>query len=317
MDLTYREVEVRDFDACGVLLQDREHYSGEALAALPEIWGQWLGSGALNAAVMELREGSAEPEIIQFGMSVFVTNQFLVEARTAGTPHLGVRLISRVLAGRSPVLDLAAIRAANSGDGLNLFVSHSGFLRRDWTPEQSLLIAGRAPESFFWLHQGYNFREMLLEYYDVMLVQLCLAAGFRLREGSGDSSPQIVGITREEAATNPGTYVSKLFHSPAPRFFFSYGEQKVLLQALLGRNDEEIAALLDVALSTVKKRWVAIYDCVNDQLPEMLPEMPPEAIPPSRLSLQKRGQEKRRHLLAYLRQHPEELRPSVPRNGLK
>ena len=39
-----------------------------------------------------------------------------------------------------------------------------------------------------------------------------------------------------------------------------------------GRSDDEIAALLDVALSTVKKRWASIYDRVSGQFPEMLPD---------------------------------------------
>ena len=73
----------------------------------------------------------------------------------------------------------------------------------------------------------------------------------------------------------------------------------------MDRSDEEIAALLDVTLSTVKKRWASIYDCVAEQQPEALPEAGGGAIP----APQTRGQEKRRHLLSYLRQHPEELRP--------
>jgi len=325
MDLTYREAEVRDFDACRVLMQDQQYYSQDAWAALPTLWRQWLVSGALNAAVMEYRAGSSGPRIIQFGMSVFVTDQFLADVRTDGTPHLGSRLVDQVLAGRSPVLGLPAIRAPNSGDGLNLLVIHFGFSGREWTPEQHLLITSRLPESFFWLHQGYNLREILIEFYSEPLVQFCRAAGFLLRSDyqdfylkqglplpSDEQHPRLLGLTREEAAANPGVNIAKLFPYHVPRFFFSYGEQKVLLQALLGRNDEEIAASLDVALSTVKKRWAAIYDCVAGQLPEMLPE----AALPSGL-LQKRGHEKRRQFLTYLRQHPEELRPALPRSGVK
>lgn len=311
MDLRFREMEPRDFNVCLSLLQGRDHYSPEALAALPEIWRQWLIGGAVSASVMELRNGSAAPKIVQFGMSVFVTNQFMTEARTGGAPHLGVDLIRRVRAERSPVLNLDAIRAANSGAGLNLIVCHFGVSAEELTPDQELLLVNRMPESFFLLHEGYNFQEILQEYYDVRFVQFCLAAGFLRRKGLADSSPQVVGITREEATANPGAYVARLFPYSVPRFFFNYGEQKVLLQALVGRNDEDIAVTLDVALSTVKKRWTAMYERVSGQLPEMLPVVGS----PAGLPLQKRGQEKRRHLLAYLRQHPEELRPSLTPNG--
>lgn len=308
IDLMYREAEPKDFDACLALLHGRSYYSEDALAALPKIWGQWLGSGVMSASVMELRLGSALPQIVQFGMNVFVTDQFMAEARTGTMPYVGVDLIARVMAGQSPVLDLAAIRAANSGAGLNLLMCHFGASNQELTPDQELLLVNRMPESFFWLHEGYNLREMLQEYYDMRIVQYCLDAGFLRRRRSADASPQVVGITREEAAANPGTYVARLFPYSVPRFFFNYGEQKVLLQAIQGRNDEEIADLLGVALSTVKKRWTAIYECVSGHLPEMLPET---TLPPD-LSGQKRGQEKRRRLLVYLRQHPEELRPVLP-----
>lgn len=188
-----------------------------------------------------------------------------------------------------------------------------------------MLIASRMPESFFWLHHGYNLQEILIEFYSAPLVQFCLAAGFLLRSDYQDyyrkqgltlppdeQHPRLLGLTREEAAANAGVNIARLFPYHVPRFFLSYGEQRVLLQALLGRNDEEIAASLDVALSTVKKRWAAVYDCVAEQLPEMLPETALSSSP-----LQKRGHEKRRQLLAYLRQHPEELRPSMPRSGAK
>jgi hypothetical protein len=54
----------------------------------------------------------------------------------------------------------------------------------------------------------------------------------------------------------------------------------------------------------VKKRWHAIYDRVADVDSELLP--PPVA---DGVYSSSRGAERRRHLLNYLRQHPEELRP--------
>ncbi len=318
MYLTYRELEERDFEACFALMQDREHYSAEALAALPGIWRRWRDENSIISAVMELHEGAALPRVIQFGMSVFVTDQFLADARTAPNLHLGHQLVCRVIEGRSPILDLAAIRAGNSGDGLNLLVNHFGFPWSAWSPEQLALIVSRGPESFFWLLSGYNLREIVIEYYDLRSVQYSLAGGFLLRSDCrgvnsdastllalGDQSPYLVGITAEEALANPGSAIARLFPHHRPRCFFSPGEQKVLLQALLDHSDEEIAALLDVTLSTVKKRWANIYDCVAEQQPDLLPEAERSA----GLARHTRGQEKRRYLLSYLRQHPEELRP--------
>ncbi len=61
--------------------------------------------------------------------------------------------------------------------------------------------------------------------------------------------------------------------------------------------------MLFLSLITVKKRWEHIYRRVASVDSELLPEEPS---PPSS---GRRGPEKRRHLLAYLRSHPEELQP--------
>jgi hypothetical protein len=50
--------------------------------------------------------------------------------------------------------------------------------------------------------------------------------------------------------------------------------------------------------------WVSIYQRVEDCLPELIGDPLRSDLPASG-----RGREKRRRLLAYLREHPEELRP--------
>lgn len=318
MHLTYREMEERDFEACFTLMQDRQQYSAEELAALPEIWRRWRVEEAINAAVMEWHEGDASPHVIFFGMSTFVEDQFLADTQIFPSPNLGCTLVRRAIEGRSPVLNLAAIRAGNSGAGLNLVINHFGFSWETWPPEQLGLILSRGTESFFWLLSGYNLREIFAEYYDRRTVQFALAGGFLLRSDCRGMNPEAstllsaearspygVGITAEEAVASPGSAIARLFPYHQPRYFFNRGEQKVLLHALLDHNDEEIAALLNVALSTVKKRWASIYDSVAEQRPEILPE----TVSAASLSWPTRGHEKRRHLLSYLRLHPEELRP--------
>src|SRR3989442_2998190 len=75
----------------------------------------------------------------------------------------------------------------------------------------------------------------------------------------------------------------------------------ILSREILTRN---CPALLKVALITVKKRWEAIYECVAIVEPRFfLPTVVREG---------RRGAEKRRRVFAFLRQHPEELRPGLP-----
>jgi hypothetical protein len=57
----------------------------------------------------------------------------------------------------------------------------------------------------------------------------------------------------------------------------------------------------------VKARWRTIYDRVGEVASDLLPVAADDG------ASGRRGPEKRRRLLEYLRQHPEELRPSLPR----
>ena len=81
---------------------------------------------------------------------------------------------------------------------------------------------------------------------------------------------------------------------------FRAREQQLLQRALLGETDTEIADVLGLAPDTVKARWRTIYERVSEHAPELLPQEAGDL---------KRGAEKRRRLLHYLRHHPEELRP--------
>jgi hypothetical protein len=75
----------------------------------------------------------------------------------------------------------------------------------------------------------------------------------------------------------------------------------MLDEAAHGGTDEELADQLGISLSAVKKAWGSIYHRAADCVPEL------------RFNVAEggsRGKEKKQRLLAYLREHPEELRPT-------
>ena len=116
--------------------------------------------------------------------------------------------------------------------------------------------------------------------------------------------PHLVGVTREIERGRPGTWVGALFDYHPPQLGFSPSEQRLLLSALSDRTDEELSEELGTSLSTVKNTWRSIYNRAASRLPNLFPDHPR-----ADLRLSQRGKEKRRFLLAYLREHPEELRP--------
>jgi hypothetical protein len=104
----------------------------------------------------------------------------------------------------------------------------------------------------------------------------------------------------EPAAVNP---LSMLFSAPAPRIYFSAAQRRVLERALLNESDVHIAGALDISQDAVKPTWRHIYSRIGQRAPYVFPAG--DSSPSG-----SRGQEKRRHVLDYLRAHLEELRPA-------
>jgi len=186
-----------------------------------------------------------------------------------------------------------------------------------------LAILEKQGEALHLALRGYHIKEFLAEPIGREMSKWMLDAGARIRHGYPNCSrriafpkpelsrrPLLVGLTRQEALTHSGGNIASLFIYTAPRFHFSRSERALLERALVGETCEQLAASLCVSTWTVKKRWHAIYDRVTDVDNELLP--PPVAYAAQAGS---RGAERRRHLLNYLRQHLEELRPyeSLPR----
>ncbi|MES1227329.1 MAG: hypothetical protein ABUL72_01580, partial [Armatimonadota bacterium] len=113
-----------------------------------------------------------------------------------------------------------------------------------------------------------------------------------------DEQPSLVGTTREQALASENLWLFRMFSYHPPRLFFTEPQRQILLLAREGYTDNEIAAKIDVNPDAVKKRWVAIYERVESVFPDLLPNSPASG----------RGSEKRRILIARLKERPEELR---------
>jgi hypothetical protein len=98
-----------------------------------------------------------------------------------------------------------------------------------------------------------------------------------------------------------------LFDYQQPRFGFSL-RQRLLGAALASDSgtDQELARSLGVSLPGVNKKWLSIYDRVAQREPALIPGYGEASGGPSQ-----RGKGKRRRLLAYIREHCEELRPNA------
>jgi DNA-binding CsgD family transcriptional regulator len=305
-----------------LLARFRLAYADDEWSALPEVWQALSARGQMLLCVVENRAQTAIAQIVSFSITVFATDEFCSEARLVLGPFLGAQIVRRCCGQNVPILDRKQIAHANAGSGLNVVLCFAARKDDGLSDEQILAVREKQTEAFFLCHRGYRLKEFLADAIGEAALERKLDSGARLRREyscyfrsqgiqSPDASlrPRLVGLTKEEARANPGSLLSSLFVHTPPKFRFSDSEQLLLQHAMMGETTEELAASLFVSLSTVKKRWRAIYERVADIDSQLLGN--PAADGPNRKS---RGAEHRRHLLYYLRQHPEELRPFSPRN---
>jgi DNA-binding CsgD family transcriptional regulator len=132
--------------------------------------------------------------------------------------------------------------------------------------------------------------------------------GFRPRTARGLTGvPELYGLSREEAGRLlPGSPVRDAFQFTPPRFRFTAAERRMLRLAVTQLTDEQVGEELGISLHGLKKLWRSVHERALDAMPHLFDDS-------SSAEAGTRGPEKRRTLLQYLRQHPEELRPyTVP-----
>ena len=284
------------------------------------MWRTLLSNGAMQLFLVENRAGLGGSRILSFGATVFVNDEFILEARSTLSPYLGVELAGRYLSQQLPVLNREQVARANAADGLNVVMCFEGWAQDGFSPEQFLAIRAKQNAAFHLALRGYRIKEFLTDPIGREKSRWMLDAGARIRRNYSNyfrtnrlpkpehsQRPCLLGLTKEEALAHPGSSIADLFIYSPPRFRFNRSQRVLLQHALMGETCEQAAASLSVSRWTVKKLWHAIYDRVADVDSELLPS--PIAYGAHASS---RGAERRRQLLNYLRQHLEELRPYEP-----
>ena len=272
---------------------------------------QLLASDAMMGVLIDTFPSIGMRALVAVGGGAFVSRAFIETERANPRPGLMDRVLRSVLEGRSVALTRGEIAAANAGEGLNIAV-----ILRHWRPGLSGALQREVRrhlmEKFLQDIRGFRMREVLAEARDEAELALGLAGGFRLRnqapgapalDSERPSGPFVIGITREEGFESEGSVLSLLFHYSPPRLGFTPSQQRMLTEAIQHRTDAEIARVLGVSLSAVKKSWAGIFEKGSAILDE---DQGTAANPTVRAT---RGVQKRHILLTYLREHPEELRP--------
>jgi hypothetical protein len=244
-----------------------------------------------------------------------VGDGFIREVKTPPFFWIGPELARRINSDDSPVLSDQQIRDANSSDGLNILIIQGsiGAENPQWV---ETFYAGVT--AFFEEYRGFRIKEIIGSQADsIEFLHGMLRSGVMLLNPDGTwsdslphdpqkviSEPHVIGLTREISASKLGGWFSSVFDYRLPQFGFAHRQQKMLKSALGTATDEQLAKELGISLSAIKKMWIDIYDRVGSNQPGLTLDQAEVG-----RSGATRGKEKRRQLLSYLRDHPEELRP--------
>ena len=204
------------------------------------------------------------------------------------------------------------MQPANSSDGLNIFILNNSL--SNVVPDSALaIVLSKLSETFVTQYAGSNLKSIAHESFGVPR-EFAIDLGLKSIEYSDchqlalincppDRKPSIVFMAREHALEHPGnlTLNTLFLRFTPPLFSFDSLERRLLRFAIEGENDLLISDLLHVAPRTLKKHWAKIYLIME------------RATGVSSGGLRgHRGTEVRRHVLRYIRQHPEELHAHRP-----
>jgi hypothetical protein len=306
-----------DLAECQHCLRDGFAYDAPARARLVSMWSALLRTGAGSAALIEDVAAPPGRRVRWFCFKAFVPDAYLHWLHTAAPPLIGLGLSREYARGCNPLLSHDEVKSANSGCGLNMVCFHSG-APESTTVRDFMEKAGACLMEFrTYFCTGFRLKSYSVEVYDAYTHAWAEASGLRLRNDyarhrapatgpAAGREARLYGISATEGHGAAGTLGELLFSYAPPCFGFTRAQRDILTLALTtGDTDEQIADRLAVARVTVKKVWSGAYQRVESASPSFFGKADGGAGV-------RRGREKRRWLLTYLRHHMEELRPHRP-----
>jgi len=237
------------------------------------------------------------------GASVFVDEAFAENELNDPRPGLNGRVTGSQLGQGSLAFSRERIAEANSSGGVNVAI-----LTARWNPElvdeaeindTRLTLSGAFSEA----HAGYRFERVLIELIDAQDRRWASAIPFiRIHAEFPGGTRALALVEKSNLEANQATVLAQHFSCPLPRLFLRASDQELLLAALDNPTDEWLTRELGLTKEAVKRRWSVLFERIDREMPELFESMKAD-------DRSVRGPQKRHVVLAYVRKHPQELRP--------
>ena len=266
------------------------------------VWKSFLNDPAFLGIVIESEVPVAGQKLVACGMGVFVSTAFADREVTDPKPGLNSRIISAVANEEPAVLDRSQIATGNAGEGLDFVTLYGSWRDGVLNATQLAEVHALLGTSFVEHYVGYRFNRVLKEAIGPSTIALARATGtYRLIAEFPETQSALAVLSPESAAAAPYSVAATLYRYQPPTLRLRPAEQDFLMVALSGKTDAELSQEIGVSLEAIKKRWLSIFARIEQFRPEILGE--------TNLNVDVRGPQKRHRVLAYIRTHPEELRP--------
>jgi hypothetical protein len=310
--LSWRIPAQRDLETCLQLHPAKMGAERIGVARAIKAWREVLEGEETSKSALVERTSASGGEIVGFGISAFVKQSFADREVAHPEPGLNMRIIESIDSGRSVIPSYRELREANTGGKLQQVILYTSWQFERALPEEVDEIRSLLAQAYLQIHAGYRLSRMLTELvddYDLRYIKdfpgirtLSRFGEFFSKDGetTWNRNRALAETTADTLRADPGSVATGLFHRRStPIFGFAAGEQKLLETALRGYEDAELAESLLRSLPAVKRRWASIFSKVSDKRPDLCPAV----------NRNFRGPQKRYRVLAYVREHPEELRP--------
>ena len=298
--MNWREVSAEDLVEC---LEIEPRVRGDEIVGRQRAldgWKRVTRSLACNSAVLET-DGSQRRKIA-FGCSVFVTPEFMDRELESPKPGINSRILASVIDGQPVVRAESSL--CDSNNGLDVVVMSCNYRYEAMNAEETVQAEMALPTAFAEAHIGYKLNRILVETVTERQRQVHESSGvWRKVAEYPDGERALLLLTVQDALSVSGSVAGPLFDYHEPLLRLRDTEKQLLAEALKGGTDKELAAKLNLSMPTVKKRWASLFDRIAEMRPDLLPESERGD------SSEGRGPQKRHRILAYVRAHPEEVRP--------
>jgi hypothetical protein len=300
--MTWRQAREADLQEC---LNIEPRHLGDEIVGRERaiaIWNDLVPSCSFNSCVIE--SASLPGQILGFGASVFVTADFATREIEDPKPGLNSRILAGIANGESVIRPEADLYNTGVDDALDVAILSGIWVDGILSPEQLNEVQMLLAFSFVELHLGYRLNRLFMEDVSEAQHDYHSSSGvWRTMQRYTDCGRALVALTRRDAFSVSGSIAASMFQYQEPILDLRDREKRLLAGALTHRSDRELAASMNLSPATIKKRWQALFEQIAEVRPGWL------AVDGGEGERQSRGPQKRHRILAYVRSHPQELRP--------